>query len=231
MELFDQLVMEIKNTYKKTDNNLGWRFLATSKDTIENNSGIYLITQNPGGNTIIETHGVASCENGPAYIIEKWKSSKLPGESKLQIQFKLLFKNLARKYNYDNYKELLTQSLCGYFIPFRSPNYDSLLDKNKSIKLGKSLWRRIIENNNPYIIITIDKITNKYLKEIILDLKYNFVKEVRYPIGWGNYKATVLIYKDKKEYLKLLHFPHLSRFSIFGRSNSERYIKYIFEDF
>ena len=227
MNIFNQLIKEIESEYTKSNNNLGWRFLSTSKATLEKNSGIFLVTLNPGGRKIIPGHGVASCEDGCAYITESWKG-KSTGTSLLQQQFRLLFKELATHLDYDDHIKLMESSVCGHFIPFRSPDYQSLKNKKQAVDLGKRIWSKIFSFNIPTVAICIDKKTYKYFSELLLIVGCSIIESVELPIGWGKYNATVAKYKNSGDITTLIRFPHLSGFAIFGREKSTKNIKVIF---
>ena len=78
---FNLAISEIVAAYHSLKHELGWRFLCVSKDVLKSNPKIALITANPGGNRIPVGHGTASCENGCAYLAEKWKDSAPPGNA------------------------------------------------------------------------------------------------------------------------------------------------------
>ena len=129
MNLFQELIEDIKIEYKTNPNKLGWRFLHTSKKTLEKNHQILLITLNPGGK-IPDDHPIESCENGSAYLSESWRGKK-PGTAKLQVQIQLLFRGIANNLGIEDYKEVLESSVRGHFIPFRSTYLKSLQEPKK----------------------------------------------------------------------------------------------------
>lgn len=121
MSFFDELIEEIKTEYANNANDISWRFLSGSKETLVSNNSILLISFNPGGDFDLPDHPKESCENGHAYLVETWKSNQKPGCSPLQKQFQLLFKEIANILNVENYEELLNHSVTACFVPFRSP--------------------------------------------------------------------------------------------------------------
>ena len=227
--MFDEIVNIIETEYNNSRNNIGWRFLATSKKTLLSNSGIFLITMNPGGGKDNSQHPKSSCENGCAYISESWKN-KPTGESRLQKQFILLFSELAKRHPTKDKIELMESSVCGYFIPFRSPTFNLLKDKKRSIILATNIWKTIISSNSPKLIICIDVRTHKYIRKIIDGLNYNIISNTKYPVGWNNITAELSIYKKNGNALSIIRFPHFSRFSIFGREQSKEPITQIIEN-
>lgn len=229
MDFFSEIINDIKTEYAKTSNKLGWRFLTTSKKTLIKNNGIYLITLNPGGDKEERAHSTASCENGCAYLIEKWKNCK-GTDSPLQNQFKLLFQEIASKLNKKSYVKLMESSVCGYFIPFRSPNYKELKNKKEAINFSKKLWKKILSKRKFKTILCIDRLTYKTIKKILSEEKYEFLSEQNFHIGWGDYKSVVLKFKKNNKLFTLARFPHFSRFQIFGRAKSKTYIEKILNE-
>lgn len=227
MNLFQETINDIKNDYDKNPNQLGWRFLVTSKKTLEKNNGILFITLNPGGEEDRKDHPNESCENGCAYITESWSNKEKPGASKLQKQYQLLFKEIAHKLNVADYINVLEKSVCGYFIPFRSSGIETLKEKNECIIFSKKIWKNILANQKFKVIICIDKDTYKALNEILCEMHYKSINETEFETGWGNYKSSIRKYNKNNEIITLLRFPHLSRYSIFGRNESKKFIEKI----
>lgn len=227
MTLFEELIQDINTEYSSNANDLGWRFLQSSRKTLEENNGILLITSNPGGSKSSEP--VESCENGCAYISESWRG-KPSGTSKLQVQVQLLFKEIAERLEIENYKELIESSVCAHFIPFRSPSLKLLKEQDRSISFSKRLWKKILSNLQFRLIICLDKNTYKNLTVILLELSYKNLETKDYPIAWGNYKASVANFEKGNDRISLLWFPHLSTFSIFGREKSRAAINAILND-
>jgi hypothetical protein len=232
INIFEEIVQEVEEEYGKSENNLGWRFLTVSKKSLLKNSGTFLITLNPGGTKEDPKHGKGSCENGCAYLTEIWKKDCCPGQSILQRQIQSLFQRIANnsKYGRGNYTELMENSVCGYFIPFRSPDLKSLKEKNETLDLGKRIWKKVFINSNVQLVICIDTITFLKVREILAELNCLEIRSSDYDVRWGTYKSTVVKYIRNNQVLTLVRFPHLSRFTIFGREASASYIDIIFNE-
>lgn len=230
-DLFEEIIGKIKAEDASRENKRGWRFLTTSRDTLINNSGILLVTLNPGGEKAKEGHDRDSCENGCAYLKETWGKAKEPGMSVLQKQIQGIFREVAQRWhkNYGDYVGLMESSTCGNFIPFRSPSYKELEEKKKAIDFSKTIWREIISQNDFKLIICIDKVTFKSMNDILSTNGFERKSCENLPTGWGEYKATIRRYSNKEKTISLVKFPHLSRFSIFGREKSKKDIKNIFD--
>jgi hypothetical protein len=227
INLFEELIQDIETEYNSNSNDLGWRFLQTARKTLEENNAIFLITSNPGGSKSSES--VESCENGCAYISESWRG-KAPGASKLQVQVQLLFQEISTRLGIEGYKKFMESSVCGHFIPFRSPSLDLLKEKDRSISFSKRLWKKILSNLKFKLIICIDKNTYENVTEILLELSYNKVETKKYPIAWGNYSASITNLEKSNDRACLLWFPHLSTFSIFGREKSKEAVNIILKE-
>jgi hypothetical protein len=218
MEFFNELVSEIENQYSQRTSNAGWRFLYCSEKNINQNNGIYFVTLNPGGSEERQDQGKASCEEGNAIITEMWRTMP-PGSSPLQKQIQEVFKVIGNKLEL-KYPEVLENALSGYFIPFRSKDYNSLESKKGAYDFGISLWTKILLNRKPSVIITIDRLAFKGMKDIAKDaLGCSDPIEEEYPTGWGNVRVYIARYD--KDGLIIVRFPHLSRFTIFTSQKSE----------
>ena len=175
--IFDEIVAEIKEEVIVTSNNLGWRFLVNSKNTIAKNNGIYLITLNPGGDEIIPEQGQESCENGSAYLNEVWGNNE-PGKNPLQIQIQLMFKKISEYLRKSDYISVLENSVSGYFIPFRSPNIKTLKDKGRIIKFSEKIWKKILlHSTHIKLIIVIDNDALKSMLKIFSDNPFEVISE------------------------------------------------------
>src|SRR5208282_3984360 len=109
---------------------LGWRFLTCPERNVDA-ADIALITINPGGSEYENPQW--SVETGSAYVVERWKNCA-PGTEKLQKQVRRMFELMET-----NPDEVLS----GYLVPFRSPNWATLLRKADSIRFGIGAWRAI----------------------------------------------------------------------------------------
>jgi len=223
---FDLAVSEIEKAYRSLKHELGWRFLCVSKNVLESDPEIALITANPGGDRIPVGHGTASCENGCAYLTEKWKGGAAAGKAILQQQVQLLFETIAKKINFiDGYMALMEKSLIAYFIPFRSPRLAQLPRKKESIAFAKSLWTRFFHELNPKLVVTIDKDAFSHM-DILLQQKSgaNPIRHEKRQTGWGNVTAEIKWYATDSNTISLVRLPHLSTFKLFSRAECRRQI-------
>lgn len=227
--VFDKAIIDIENAYHEFDYKLGWRFLNCSKTVLLNNPQIVLITLNPGGNAIPDDHAWGSCENGNSYIYEKWGNFEV-GKHPLQIQVQLMFKTIAQYIGFENpVADLIEQSLCGYFIPFRSSRLKNLPHQKQAFKFAYHLWKNVLKNIFPSWFICIDRNTYRNLIKLIpliynLPLSYHRIM----PTGWGNCKADI-VYFDIPAKIRLLRLPHLSTFKLFTSKKCSSNIDQIFD--
>jgi hypothetical protein len=224
----------IKNE-KLLDHKLGWRFINSSKETIQKNSGIGIITLNPGGK-IFEKPVFSLNKGKNAYLDENWGDFNI-GEDPLQIQIKALFEEINKRILYSSdFKDLMRASFMAHFIPYRSHSYDDLKNKRETLILSKNIWVSFIGSKlfNFKILICIGKKQFEILEEILMGnsnfmkIKSNFILT-----GWGNYQSEISTFSDNKNTFKLVYLQHLSRFKIFnrreGQENINELINYIVE--
>lgn len=226
---FEQAVTEIEAAYKKLGHKLGWRFLTVSKDVLQNNPQIAMITGNPGDRKIPLNHGKESCENGCAYLSEKWGDSAI-GQNPLQKQVQQLFENIATQIkgapvDQSDRDALIKSSLIAYYIPFRSPSIKELANKPKSLEFAHSLWTRLFEQIHSKLIITMEPDSFRTFDELLQQRFPEPPPEFKnMQTGWGAYTAKVKRFGQGETTTTLVQLPHLSRFKLFGRPASEPHV-------
>jgi len=223
MSLFNDLVDLINIEYQKHSYSLGWRFLACSKNRIEQNNGIFLVSLNPAGCKIPIDHPFESSENGNSYLIESW-DGKASGKAPLQIQIQQLFNEIGAVIGQDQ-NSIINNALVGHFIPFRSPRRSELENKADAYELGYAIWNKIISHNIPEVIICIDTSVPVSLEKLLLDKGYNKVKHTKYNPNWEPIRIHVKKYRYGDNVISLIQFPHPSTFKIFNRLLSKSAIK------
>lgn len=215
MTLFDGCCAGIETAYHQLGHRLGWRFLSGPKATLSSASRIAFITLNPGGDHDSPEHPRESQEAGSAFLVESW-GGKPAGQSKLQVQVGALFGHLAARVGGGDHRALMNATLTGHFIPFRSPSFDLLGNKDESLDFGEQLWTRIFEHIAPQIVITMDTHSFKRVRGIIRRRRPSDPeRHVQLPTGWGNYSAEVVHFGGARNRVSLARLPHLSRFTIF----------------
>jgi hypothetical protein len=229
MTLFDSCCADIETNYDQLGHRLGWRFLSCPKVNLNPAASLAFISLNPGGSYDPPDHPHESQENGSAYLVESWEG-RLAGQSKLQVQVGTMFKMLADRIGDRDYKALMNRTLMGYFIPFRSPNFDSLENQAASVEFGEHLWTRIFEQIAPKTIITMDTQTFKRVRKVIKGRRPDVSeRHTQLPTGWGNYMADIVRYGSTENGVTLARLPHLSRFTIFTSKKCQHDVQQIMD--
>jgi hypothetical protein len=140
-----KICKSIENKHNELGHKLGWRFINSSINTYIDNSGICILTLNPGGSKFEKS--ICALQNGKnAYLDESW-NNQAPGKDKLQVQIKFLFKEINKRLKkYESSEELMRNSLFAHFIPFRSQRFSKLHKKNDSIEFSENLWSNIVNS-------------------------------------------------------------------------------------
>ena len=228
--IFSQACAAIQEEYSRLGYQLGWRFLASPRSTLNRNTPIALITLNPGGSVDRPDHGRESSEAGSAYVVETWPQGGRPGRAPLQTQVRRLFAELAdvqgRERSGD---DLLHRSLAAYFVPFRLPTFKSLTCSRDALAFASKLWAGLFRQIDPKLIITIDHETSQRLTQILGEQFGIAPVTRRFPTGWGAYNAELVAFESGDIRRMILRFPHLSRFGIFGRPESKLHVERIME--
>jgi hypothetical protein len=228
---FSEACKQIKAEYKKEKHKHGWRFLMCPAHRLNAKTPktqIALLTLNPGGSSDKQKKGEPSCERGSAYVCESWCGQK-PGEAPLQKQIRKLFEAIAAKVDRVGEGDtLLKQSLAAYYIPFRSPSLNDLPNRKAAKDFANRLWRDLFDEIDPLLIVTIDRITTKAIRQILeKELKWPAPDVQTFKIGWGAVSADVITYNNAEQGKRVvLRLPHLSRYQLFGRKKgSEKQVK------
>lgn len=228
--LFSESCSEIEVAYSRLGHQLGWRFLASPRSTLSGDTEIALITMNPGGSVIRPDHARESSEAGSAYIVEAWKHGYRHGEAPLQVQVRRLFDLLAAaKGHRSSGDDLLHSSLAAYFVPFRSPTFKMLSQSRDSLLFASQLWTRLFRYIDPKLVITIDQGTTQRLTRILCAKLGTPPSRQEFPIGWDSYTAELVSFKSDDIQRAIVRFPHLSRFGIFGRAQSQPHVERIID--
>lgn len=190
----------IANKYQQLGHTMGWRFLSCPEKNIDTAS-IALVTINPGGACFEEPKW--SVEEGSAYRVEPWKGCD-PGKETLQQQVIRMFQIMD---------VMPDKVLSGYLVPFRSQDWNKLRKKSESIQFGIDLWREVFKRANPRTVLAFGKgITPFMIKLLCATFHANHCAH------WG--QQTIDVYRFGSNQ-RLVVLPHLSRFRLFSRPQSE----------
>ncbi len=192
-----QLKDRIERQYAAGGYELGWRLLYSPQAVLDG-ARVAFIGLNPGGSSRPKDHAEFAMEHGSAYAVESW-----PAASKLQRQVLALFHMIG---------ESPEAVLAGNFVPFRSPNWNALPDKQGALAFGKGIWKDILAEVRPQLVICMGSDVLAALSDIL------HVRETEsVSVGWGN------ITGERGEFASgtLIRIPHLSRFGIITRVESQ----------
>lgn len=226
--LFKDSVRRIERFYEERGYELGWRFLTCSRKILRGNPEFALIDFHPGGKEKPPDHPCCSCEEGNAYLHEKWRDCA-PGEAPLQTRIQGMFKIFAEKLGYrGTWEELMEETLSGYFVPFRSPFLDG-----SELKLAERIWEKILESIRPKYIICLGKgYTYKRVRKLVpavFGLREKKSGPIHVDVGWSSAPAEIVEF-GKNPDVRLLGLPY-SRRGQLGDPGNDTDVKHIFELF
>ena len=119
---------DIAEEYKKLGYGLGWTCVMTPAERLRD-ARVCRVGLNPGGGQAVRE--LWSCDHGNAYHIEDdWGAPGPSGFVPLQVQVQAMARLLG--FGTDDY-------LAAQFIPFRSPNHQSLEQAHKAAAFGPKL--------------------------------------------------------------------------------------------
>lgn len=187
---------------------LGWRLLYSPRQVLDG-ARVAFIGLNPGGRSVDPTHGKFSAESGSAYRseIENWGAS-----SALQDQVIALFQRLQVSPE---------DVLAGNLVPFRSPDEASLPDAPQAIAFGRNLWREILRKVGPRVVVTMGATANREISRLLM-----VRNTATHLVGWGNCSAS----RGEFSAGTWIGLPHLSRFTIMTRNESQAPLDELFND-
>lgn len=207
----ESLVDRIDKEYKKLGHTLGWRFLTSPRSTLSPCTRAVFVTLNPGGNEIAHEDQRESCEDGSAYVVERWKNHP-PAEAPLQKQIQLLYRRL----NWD-FRDVLS----GQLVPFRSPSWKDLPRRRESLTFGETLWKDILRYVCPEMVVVMG---TSQLRAPMRRILGDGISSQDILVGWGSVKAGLDVYSA----CRLVSLPHLSRFPIMRRVESQEGLDKLF---
>ncbi|MFC3703350.1 uracil-DNA glycosylase family protein [Devosia honganensis] len=207
---FEDIRRRIEIEYVAGGYGLGWRLLASPISCL-NECRVAFIGLNPGGNEDTG-HARLAMDVGSAYVEERW-AGYAPGQSPLQRQVQRLFRNLEVE---------PPHVLAGNLVPFRSPDWAALPNKTRALAFGNTIWTELLRRAEPELIVTMG---GTVFESLAAQLGLTRMKRVA--SGWGQ----VAIRYGEADGRKMVGLPHLSRFALLGRPESERPLKMAFGGF
>ncbi|MFN3591655.1 MAG: uracil-DNA glycosylase family protein [Thermaurantiacus sp.] len=181
----------------------GWRFMTCPQDWMHR-ARLLLVTLNPGGD---RPHGPAwSQEEGSAYVIEAWPPNNR-GQHPIQRQVRAMFAMAGVKPE---------EAFSAHLVPFRSPSWDALDRRVESLAFARTLWRWLLPQVPARLVVCIGKDVGREMASLL-----GIPALATSPVGWGNITASAGKAADGR---RLVVLPHLSRFQLFGRPQSEPHL-------
>jgi len=185
---------------------------------------LMVATLNPAGDRDYPSHrGAERYENGNAYTSIDWDGhgkGEAPLQKQVQGAFCHLRKRTAFRGSLDEFAR--SQVISCQIVPFRSPNEKALHRPVESLEFSRNLWREIFDLWQPDAVVSVSGTTTEELTGLLGEI----VDEDSLPTGWGNYQLTL---REFSHGTRLIGFPHLSRFKLFGRPQSEPHLEKAFD--
>ena len=214
--LFDSLVERIERAYDELGHRLGWRFLYTPRRTLDARSRLLFVGTNPGGSEYVRP--IPSVEDGNAYRVETdWG----PSGTRHQEQVRRLYEHLARKLERDDVERLMDETLASNFCPFRSGSWP-VPNKKRSVafsyELWRDVWRHVLRHVERPVTICNGRDALHYFRSLLDGQGARRIGEEFGSVGWGDQMYELVRY----DAAVLVGVPHLSRFRIVGRPESQK---------
>lgn len=208
----DQLHLDIRTAYSTCGNSQGWRFLY-SPATVLQNADVAVIGLNPGGSEQVVGHGEFAMADGlSAYRDEEWKASYKAGQEPLQRQILKLFERLGLQPE---------EALAGNLVPWRSSSWHTLNKRSEALAFGFKVWREIFRSVQPTTVVAIGNETSRQVAALL-----GVSELTKVPVGWGNVSGS--FGSNGKQ--RLICLPHLSRFQIITKAESQKGLENLFGD-
>ena len=182
-----------------TNPKLGWSFLYTPASALEN-AKVVLVGLNPRGDGEIDPEPKWEPECVNAYVDQPWG----PGDqlNTLQKQVVLLFEALGVTKN---------EVFAANFVPFISPSWTALADRNGALTLGRKIWTDLSAHTSARLFVCLGKSVGREVAKLLgAELKDKHLVE-----KWGRQTIDEYVAPCGRTVLGL---PHLSRYQIFSSS-------------
>lgn len=217
-KLFAECCSFIDAEYKRLGHTLGYRFLLCPKRVLNPRTRLLYLGLNPGGKEALPEHPCQSCENGSAFFTESWKGKK-PGIENLQVQTQRLFEELRKKMGIEGTTREFADShiLSAYFIPFRSPSWQALPNRQESIKSARTLWTKIFSRWLPDHILTLGGDTYAQTEKLLQENSFQATPLQTIASGWGETTLAVREFHKGEQTVTVGRLLHLSTFKIMGK--------------
>lgn len=222
-EPFLSLVERIELAYEGLGHQLGWRFMYSPARTLCRESRLAFVGTNPGGSSYAPPS--PSVEAGNAYRLESWPGAGASGLNPLQEQIVLLYEALASALRHSSRARLMDDTLAANFCPFRSPSWERLVNREGSMRFSRELWKTILDFVSPSAVICLGDLSARQLGATLANMGWSLRDRETGLVGWGSVSYELAVYESSGHKMLLARLPHLSRFRILGRAQSQPAIK------
>jgi hypothetical protein len=198
---------EIQKEYEKRvaacpKTNWGWSFMYTPEAALKRAKAV-LVGLNPGGRQTDPPNEWEYTDGVNAYVDESW-NCRPKGEHPLQKQVSALFKAINVE---------PADIFAANFVPFRSPGWRDLPDRNGALTFARMLWSDLVLRTSARLYCSLGKQAGE---EIATLLNAAYVDSEK--VGWG--AQTIDTYRNCQG-LTVLALPHLSRYRLFSGRRSD----------
>ena len=140
----------------------------------------------------------------------------------LQSQVCQLYQQLARRLGRHDVEPLMDDTLASNFCPFRSPSWDALPHRELSIAFAQELWldvwRHVLRHVERPVVICNGKRAPDHFRTVLEGEGARLVERPEVGrTGWGEQTYSL----EKYDTAMLVTVPHLSRYPIVGRPESQ----------
>lgn len=199
----------IENAYRQLGYKLNWGFLTCPVANFQNPSTL-LVALNPGGgrgdagDPSWERQKMYSQEEGNEYVVGDWNEDGNPGNAPLQRQIQ----GLCRFIN-----QPIEALASANFVPFQSPTWAELPNKEQALAFARELWADVIEGLAPRYVIALGTEAGFAMKTL-----FGVDTLIERKINWGSVKVR---FGSAKHGSRFVILPHLSRYQVFNTDGSE----------
>lgn len=201
--------------YTELSHDQGWSFLYTPGATLNSQSRFLFMGLNPGGEG--ERNNVSlTTEKGNAYHPEVENDWLGNGQAApLQTQVVKFYEMLGCRLGYDA-KKLMDSTLAANFCPYRSPSWNALKEKDRTISFCVQLWTELFLNLELTTIVCMSSLVYDKMSSIIAGCGSHEMDRGTEEVGWGKVKYYYKTFKLNDRDIYMICLPHLSRYKIFS---------------
>jgi hypothetical protein len=223
--LFEDSLELIRTCARELGPSFGWEFLYCPSSLLSKRSRLWFIGINPGISPKETSVKIKpSFEDGNAYYVDRpWS----PDGERLRNQVKQFFDELAGALQTKRLsgEALLNETLTANFCPFSSPTWRTLPERRKALHLSRELWRRILRQLSPRVIVCMGGIPYREFRRLYREMGYDIGKTESYCTGWGAVNFHLVECRQTGGSTMIVYLPHFSQIKLMLRENSLPHVK------